>query len=107
MAAHIKNHLSFVDKDSFDPEDWKSFRDELDILPLGINRSELNILEKLDDKTNASLTYLAATTGISKYAIQRDMELFLQKHDLMEITTAGRNITPKGKEYLRELKSLV
>jgi Holliday junction DNA helicase RuvB len=106
MAVHIKSHLSFVKRNAFDSSDWDSFRDELDILPLGVNRSELNILEKLDDKTNASLTYLAATTGISKYAIQRDMELYLQKHDLMEISTAGRNITPKGKEYLRELNSL-
>jgi len=105
MANKIRSHLSFVKKNDFDTTDWTILKDELDIMPLGVNQSELTILRKLNEKTNASLTYLAAATGMSKYAIQRDVELYLQKHDLMEITTAGRNITPKGKEYLKQFKS--
>ena len=32
-----------------------------------------------------------------------DFEMYLQKHNLMEITTAGRRITTKGGEYLKTL----
>ena len=36
--------------------------------------------------------------------MQRDFEMYLQKMDLMQITTAGRAITKKGKDYLDELE---
>jgi Holliday junction resolvasome RuvABC ATP-dependent DNA helicase subunit len=46
---------------------------------------------------------LSAKTGISPRAIQKDFEIYLQKHSLMDITTAGRNITAKGLDYLKKL----
>ena len=75
----------------------------LSIYPLGLNITEILLLNILKDNKDCSLTNLAAKTGISKQAVQRDFEIYLQKHSLMDITTAGRNITAFGLEYLKKL----
>jgi Holliday junction resolvasome RuvABC ATP-dependent DNA helicase subunit len=50
---------------------------------------------------------LSAKTGLSREAVQKDYEIFLQKQGLMSITTGkGRTITSKGLEYLKELEAM-
>jgi biotin operon repressor len=52
----------------------------------------------------SSLTNLAAKTGLSRDAVQKDYEIFLQKLGFMEITSGkGRTITSKGLTYLKQL----
>jgi Holliday junction resolvasome RuvABC ATP-dependent DNA helicase subunit len=82
---------------------WKDLSKILNIFPLGLNVTEIQLLRILKDNKDCSLTNLSAKTGISKQAVQRDFEIYLQKHSLMEITTAGRNITAKGLDYLKLL----
>jgi Holliday junction resolvasome RuvABC ATP-dependent DNA helicase subunit len=80
----------------------------LGINPLGLNATEISILRYLKENTDGtSLTRLAAKTGFSKESIQRDYELFLMKHSLICIETSGRQITPKGIDYLKQLDSKV
>ena len=87
----------------FDATHWKDLSKILNIFPLGLNVTEIQLLRILKDNKDCSLTNLSAKTGISKQAVQRDFEIYLQKHSLMEITTAGRNITAKGLDYLKLL----
>ena len=87
----------------FDATHWKHLSKILNIFPLGLNVTEIQLLRILKDNKDCSLTNLSAKTGISKQAVQRDFEIDLQKHSLMEITTAGRNITAKGLDYLKLL----
>ena len=101
MAIHIRNYLKAANKKSFVKADWDKLCDHLAILPLGINPIELQLLRHLSERKECSLTYLAAKTGLTKPCLQRDYEVYLQKQNLMEISTAGRAITPKGKDYLR------
>ena len=75
----------------------------MSILPLGLNPIEVQVLRHLSEKKDCSLTHLAAKTGLSKACLQRDFEMYLQKMNLMEITTAGRGITSKGQKYLEQL----
>ena len=84
-------------------EDWDNLKDHLGILPYGLNRIEVQVLRHLSEKKDCSLTHLAAKTGLSKSCLQRDFEMYLQKMNLMEITTAGRCITAKGQEILAEI----
>jgi len=49
------------------------------------------------------LTNIAAKTGLTPECLRRDFEMYLQKHSLMEITTSGRSITPRGQKYLKDL----
>jgi len=44
--------------------------------------------------------------GLSKSCIQRDYELYLQKHSLMEVDPHGRMLTSRGQIYLKDLEDL-
>jgi len=103
MAQKIESYCEMNDKKEFKNSDWQKLSKILSIYPLGLNTTEILLLNILKDNKDCSLTNLAAKTGISKHAVQRDFEIYLQKHSLMDITTAGRNITAKGMEYLKKL----
>ena len=101
MAHKIKSYCSQKNIKRFNSTHWKDLSRILNIFPLGLNVTEIQLLNILKDNKDCSLTNLSAKTGISKQAVQRDFEIYLQKHSLMEITTAGRNITAKGLDYLK------
>tara|TARA_Y100000817_G_scaffold286141_1_gene253813 strand:+ start:490 stop:1452 length:963 start_codon:yes stop_codon:yes gene_type:complete len=103
MALNITNLCSQRKIKTFGAKEWATLRHKLGIVPLGLNPSEIQVLRVLGNSKDCSLTNIAAKTGISKQAVQRDFEIYLQKHSLMEITTAGRNITAKGLDYLKLL----
>lgn len=89
---------------TFDLCDWSALCKRLGILPLGLNDIEVNILRYLaSSATGTSLTRLSAKTGMSRDSLQKTEEIYLQKHDLMEISTGGRQITHKGLDYLKAL----
>ena len=104
IANHIKTYLTKEKRKNFTKKDWEVLKDSLGILPLGLSPIELQVLRILSDKKESSLTRLSAKTGLTKSCLQRDFELYLQKHDLMEISTAGRALTKKGQDYLKEIK---
>ena len=103
MAHKIKSYCSQNNIKRFNSTHWQDLIRILNIFPLGLNVTEIQLLNILKDNKDCSLTNLSAKTGISKQAVQRDFEIYLQKHSLMEITTAGRNITAKGLDYLKLL----
>jgi hypothetical protein len=103
-ANHIKTYLTKEKRKNFTKKDWEVLKDSLGILPLGLSPIELQVLRILSNKKESSLTRLSAKTGLTKSCLQRDFELYLQKHDLMEISTAGRSLTKKGHDYLKEIK---
>jgi|TARA_B100001971_G_C18230150_1_gene563360 Holliday junction DNA helicase RuvB len=103
MAQKIESYCKQYKIKKFDYSHWNKLGKILSIYPLGLNITEIILLNILKDNKDCSLTKLSAKTGISKQAVQRDFEIYLQKHSLMDITTAGRNITAKGTEYLKKL----
>ena len=103
MAGHIKTYLDGNGLTKFTFDDWKKLRKEKSILPLGLLEKEMVILQILERKSETRLTELAAITCLSKGALQKDYEMFLMKQGLITIAPAGRSLTTKGREYLREL----
>ena len=103
MAHKIVSYSKQNRVKRFNATHWQDLSRILNIFPLGLNVTEIQLLNILKDNKDCSLTNLSAKTGISKQAVQRDFEIYLQKHSLMEITTAGRNITAKGLDYLKLL----
>ena len=103
MATKIATFLAAKRKNTFTKKHWAEFKEELSIMPLGLNAIEISLLRYLTEKKDCSLTYLASKTGLTKACLQRDFEMYLQKMNLMEITTAGRCITAKGQEILAEI----
>jgi Holliday junction resolvasome RuvABC ATP-dependent DNA helicase subunit len=101
MANQIRNHLTKKGSKKFTRADWDMMKYQLGIRPLGLNENEILCLRALADKKASSLTCISAKLGMSKEVIQRDIELYLQKMNLMEISTDGRSCTAKGLKYLQ------
>ena len=107
MADKVRLHLAQKksgDKANFTYDDWKKLRRTLDISALGLTRAEIRLLQTLGEQKFTRLTNLSAKLGLSKSCLQRDHELFLQKHNLMEIDPQGRCLTTHGQEYLKGLE---
>lgn len=103
MARDIKTYLAPLKKVEFTMGDWEVLSKKLGILPLGVNPLELRVLRVLQETRDCSLTRIAATLMMTPASVQKDLELYLQKRQLMEVTTTGRNLTAQGYEYLRAL----
>jgi Holliday junction resolvasome RuvABC ATP-dependent DNA helicase subunit len=103
-AAEVKTYLG-KSEGKFGMTDWIELKSILSIMPLGLNNTEITILRHLQESPDGtSLTCLAAKMGMSREALQRDGELYLQKHSLMSIEAGkGRVISGKGQEYLKKL----
>ena len=93
MANNMAIYLKAKGSKKFTRGDWKEIQHELGIAALGLSPIEIQILGELGKVKDCSLTHLAAKTGLTKACVQRDFEMYLQKMDLMQITTAGRAIT--------------
>jgi len=87
-------------KGSFTSKLWQELRNTLGILPMGLNRIEVQVLRALSEVGECSFTNLAAKTGMTADALRRDFEMYLQKMNLMQIDRSGRSITAKGRDYL-------
>lgn len=90
----------------FTKQDWITLTEILNIHPLGLNPLEINVLRLLSQcGDGTSLTCLSAKTGMSRESLQKDVELYLLKNNLMNIETCGRQISARGLEYLKVLDS--
>jgi Holliday junction resolvasome RuvABC ATP-dependent DNA helicase subunit len=105
MATDIVTYCARYKKKTFTLADWNSLQKELGIQPMGLNATEIKVLRFLakNGTTGVRLQDVAAATGMTPSAIQRDVELFLLRSGLMYVN-AGRKITNKGKEFLKKVE---
>ena len=90
---------------SFTSKLWNELRKILGILPMGLNRIEVQVLRALAEAGECSLTNLAAKTGMTADSLRRDFEMYLQKMNMMRVDRSGRSITAKGRDYLEVLNA--
>lgn len=103
MATNMNGQLAIKGENEFNSDTWDELKDQLGIFPLGLNHKEVEIMQHLEQAGNLTLTGLSARTGLTKECLQRDYELWLLKMGLMKIETTGRQITKRGKDYLKEI----
>lgn len=103
MASDIRAYLCGGTK--FGRKQWAELKDILSIKPLGLSPIEIDLMRFMAERPQgSSLTNLAARSGLSREAVQRDYESFLQNCGFMEITAGkGRQLTARGYEYLKDL----
>lgn len=94
-AKEVEAYCARDDIQHFTLADAKEVCNILDILPHGLNKIEMAILRILRQEGRCTLTMLAAKTGLSRGAIQRDHEAQLMKLGLIVID-GQRGITVKG-----------
>lgn len=104
MANHISLYLSSKSKDCFSLDDWKEFCVKMGINPLGLSPLEIRVLQLLGEKSETTLTNLSAKTQMTRQSLQKDVEMYLQKVNLIEVTPTGRRLTTAGRQYLESLK---
>ena len=85
-------------------ENWDELRNILGIKPLGLSNTEIQVLEILNDRGASTLQTIAAVTGMSRTAIQRDAEIYLLQRGLMKINGL-REITRDGVAILKQISS--
>jgi Holliday junction resolvasome RuvABC ATP-dependent DNA helicase subunit len=103
MAKDIQSFMSGK-SESFSVEHWKQMCDALEILPLGISPSELNLLRLISSRNGSTVTHLSAETGMTRSSLARDLEMFLLQNGLMEIRAPSlRHATVKGLRLLEQI----
>ncbi|MEK6878860.1 MAG: Holliday junction DNA helicase RuvB C-terminal domain-containing protein [Nanoarchaeota archaeon] len=108
ISGDIITYLKKEHKNTFSLNDWNILKDLLGINPLGLSQIELRILKILSQRSpneerGFSLTQLSSMTDMTRSSLQQDIEKYLLRYMLMEITTGGRKITQRGLDYLNKL----
>lgn len=98
MGNNIKNFVG--DAKDFSPRNWDTLRKSLNIMPYGVNENELVLLRILRERMKVTLTGIAAITGMTRSAIQRDVETYLLKTNMISIEVGGRTLTKRGHDFM-------
>jgi Holliday junction resolvasome RuvABC ATP-dependent DNA helicase subunit len=102
-AKEIETFCETSNSTLFGHAEWQSLRQILGIKPLGLSNTEIQVLEIMAERGPSTLQTIAAVTGMSRTAIQRDAELYLLQRGLMKIN-GTREITKSGMLVLQEIK---
>jgi len=102
-AKQVEMYCQMKNKKTFDTSDWTALCDKIGINPTGLSNSEIQVLTTLHQRGDCSLSMLSAVTGISRSALQRDVELFLLQRGYMKIE-GSRKITAEGVKALSAIE---
>lgn len=96
LFCETKNNHKFGNKE------WKELCGLLGITPNGLSNSEIQVLSVLKERGPSTLAMLSAVTGISRTALQRDIEMHLLRKGYMKIS-GNREITGEGCKALQKI----
>lgn len=102
MAENIITYCAKMKTNFFGFKEWNELKKALSILPYGLTSSEAMILRELDVRGPCSLNMLASATGLSRSAIQSDIERHLLKLNFVKID-GKRMITQQGQKILKQI----
>jgi Holliday junction resolvasome RuvABC ATP-dependent DNA helicase subunit len=102
MANQISSYLASKNSKELDKTGWVEIKDSLSIYPLGLTELELNVIRLLKEYGELRLTNLSAKTSLTKEMLQRNVELYLMKNNLIEVRPTGRALTKRGHDYHKE-----
>ena len=102
-AKEIIKYCGVKQSNIFTSKDFKDYCDVAGVNPLGVSDIERKVLNILRKDGQASLQELSAKTGLSRTALQRDIEMYLMKKNLIKID-GKRHITKAGSDYVDKTK---
>ena len=102
MANQISGYLASKNSNKLTSEGWSDIKGKLSIYPLGLSEIELNVINILKECGEVRLTNLSAKTNLTKDMLQKNVEMYLMRNNLIEIRPTGRALTKKGHEYHKE-----
>jgi Holliday junction resolvasome RuvABC ATP-dependent DNA helicase subunit len=101
-SKEIETFCETRNSNLFMREEWDELRSILGIKPLGLTNTEIQVLQILNERGPSTLQTIAAITGMSRTAIQKDAELYLLQRGLMKINGV-REITREGIAIVKEV----
>jgi Holliday junction resolvasome RuvABC ATP-dependent DNA helicase subunit len=102
MANQISSYLASKKSNELTKEGWEEIKSKLSIYPLGLSEIELNVIKILKEHGEVRLTNLSAKTNLTKDMLQKNVEMYLMRNNLIEIRPTGRALTKKGHDYHKE-----
>ena len=107
MATNIKSYVAANNVKTFKLSDWQELCQILDIMPHGLNKTELRYLRTLHREGTVRLYNLAAKLQMTRAAIQSDAEIYLQKLNFIEVSTHGRQLSVTAKQMFEKNPELL
>lgn len=101
-AKQIELYCETNNSSLFFRDEWNDLRKVLSIKPLGLSNTELQVLDILHTRGASTLQTIAAVTGMSRTAIQKDAELYLLQRGLMKINGV-RELTRAGSDLIKQM----
>ena len=101
-AKQIELYCETNNSNLFLKDEWNDLRKVLGIKPLGLSNTEMQVLEILNTRGPSTLQTIAAVTGMSRTAIQKDAELYLLQRGLMKINGV-RELTKAGSDLIKQM----
>jgi Holliday junction resolvasome RuvABC ATP-dependent DNA helicase subunit len=101
-AKQIELYCETNNSNLFLKDEWNDLRKVLGIKPLGLSNTEMQVLEILHARGASTLQTIAAVTGMSRTAIQKDAELYLLQRGLMKINGV-RELTKAGSDLIKQM----
>ena len=102
LANQISSYLMSKKSNKLTSRGWSEIKGKLSIYPLGLSEIELNIIKILKEHGEVRLTNLSAKTNLTKDMLQKNVEMYLMRNNLIEIRPTGRALTKKGHDYHKE-----
>jgi Holliday junction resolvasome RuvABC ATP-dependent DNA helicase subunit len=102
MANQISGYLASKKFNELTSDGWNDIKSKLSIYPLGLSEIELNVIKILKEHGEVRLTNLSAKTNLTKDMLQKNVEIYLMRNNLIEIQPTGRALTKKGHDYHKE-----
>jgi Holliday junction resolvasome RuvABC ATP-dependent DNA helicase subunit len=102
MANQISSYLMSKNSNKLTSGGWNEIKGKLSIYPLGLSEIELNIIKILKEHGEVRLTNLSAKTNLTKDMLQKNVEMYLMRNNLIEVRPTGRALTKKGHDYHKE-----
>jgi Holliday junction resolvasome RuvABC ATP-dependent DNA helicase subunit len=94
--------LSSKKSNKLTSDGWIDIKSKLSIYPLGLSEIELNVIKILKEYGEVRLTNLSAKTNLTKDMLQKNVEMYLMRNNLIEVRPTGRALTKKGHDYHKE-----
>jgi len=102
LANQISSYLMSKKSNKLTSGGWSEIKGKLSIYPLGLSEIELNIIKILKEHGEVRLTNLSAKTNLTKDMLQKNVEMYLMRNNLIEVRPTGRALTKKGHDYHKE-----
>lgn len=102
LSTNIRRYVNISRRKELSQEDLNILKGMLGILPMGLKRSEVELLKAVAEHGPVSSGNLAIKLMVNQNNIEEELEIRLRELGMIESSSRGRVITQLGSQYLKE-----